>query len=628
MHTQSQFRALPLGSVTPLGWLHAQLEIQANGLTGSIESLWPDLGPESGWLGGPGESWERGPYYLDGLVPLAYVLNDRVLIDRSQKWIEWMLASQTDDGQFGPRGNDDWWPRMVAVKVLQQYEEATGDERVTPFLERYFSYQLGKLPEHPLHGWAAARAAENVLVVAWLHERAPRQEWLELTRLLLRQGLDWETFLARDLITGRAMSFNPMTHGPNVAMGLKNAAVRTLMLGDEHGHARTLAALDQLDRWHGQVHGLFSGDEWLAGREPTRGVETCQVVEFMFTMELAARTFGETHYGDLLELAAYNLLPASSDPLMRAHQYHQQANQIEASIADRDWSYSTNGANVFGLEPHFGCCTANYHQGWPKFVSSMWARAEGGLAAISYGPCAVRTEIDGETLALEELTDYPFSGTIRFRVAESTLTRSATIRLRIPGWADQYRLAKAGEVIVTTPDQHGFVTLEEQWTTGDEFVLELPMRPRRIRRERQAVGVRLGSLVMVATPGEVWRPLPEARGLGEWEVFPERSWNIALYPDAPVPLERWTVTTVGVGPVPFDRSSVPIRIQAAGCRHLPQWRRDRANAGPIPDGPAPTGWINAIDLVPYGSARVRIAEFPTVVPVTGVELPAGFRGVL
>ena len=622
MNTSAAYRSLPLGAITPSGWLRRQLQIQADGLTGQIERVWDDVGQDSGWLGGDGESWERGPYYLDGLVPLAHTLRDRALIERSTKWIEWMLASQDDSGQFGPGTNDDWWPRMVAVKVLQQHEEATGDERVVPFLERYFNYQLQELPARPLREWAAARAAENVLALAWLHERRPRQEWTELARLLFAQGLDWDQCLGDGLITGRAMVFDHRTHGPNVAMALKNPAVRALMLGDESAHARTLSALGNLDRWHGQVHGMFSGDEWLAGREATRGLETCQVVEFMFTMELAARVFGVGTYSDLLETAAYNQLPASSDPLMLAHQYHQQANQIEASISDRDWSYSTSGANVFGLEPHFGCCTANYHQGWPKLVASLWMRTDDALAVTAYGPCTVTAAFGAGVLVIEEETDYPFDEDITFRIPSTTVADPVGVRLRIPGWASEFELSVCGDRVEVTPDANGYVEVRRCWSAGDVLALRLPMRPQRVRRERQAVGVRLGPLVMVATPGEVWRPIPDAPGIGAWEVFPERSWNIALCPDAPVPLEDWPVTRAGVGEVPFDRRSIAVRIRAAGSRAHPEWRRDGGNAGVVPDGPGAARWINMFDLVPYGNARIRIAELPTVQPVVGVTLPA------
>jgi len=72
---QNAFNPFPLRAIEPRGWLREQLEIQAEGLTGHLGEFWKDVGNNSGWLGGTGESWERGPYYLDGLLPLAYQLD-------------------------------------------------------------------------------------------------------------------------------------------------------------------------------------------------------------------------------------------------------------------------------------------------------------------------------------------------------------------------------------------------------------------------------------------------------------------------------------------------------------------------------------------------------------------------
>ena len=432
--TPPALRALPLGGVRPKGWLARQLRLQADGLTGSLEDVWPDVGPESGWLGGEGESWERGPYYLDGLVPLAYLLDDEVLIAKASRWIEWMLASQRPDGQFGP-ANSDWWPRMVATKVLAQFAEATGDERVVPFLRNYFAYEHATLASQPLADWAKARAAENVLTVLWLHDRIGEDWLLDLARQLLAQGYDWDEYLGGGhMVTGRARSFSHLTHGPNVAMGLKHAAVKALMGLQPEAAALTRSAIEHLDRWHGQVHGVFSGDEWLGGREATAGVETCQVVEYMYTLEWLVQVFGDGYYGDLLEQVGYNLLAAACDPRMVAHQYHQQANQIAASIAQRPWTFSTDDANVFGLEPHYGCCTANYHQGWPKLVAALWQTTGRDLVAAAYGPSVARLELDDGAFEVEETTDYPFSGSITVTVREAPAA-PAGLRLRVPGWA-------------------------------------------------------------------------------------------------------------------------------------------------------------------------------------------------
>ena len=69
---------------------------------------------------------------------------------------------------------------------------------------------------------------------------------------------------------------------------------------------------------------------------------------------------------------------------MWAHQYDQQANQVLCTVAKRHWTHQRRDSNLYGLEPNFGCCTANMHQGWPKFVAHLWmATPDEGLAAVA-----------------------------------------------------------------------------------------------------------------------------------------------------------------------------------------------------------------------------------------------------
>ncbi|MEJ7619045.1 MAG: hypothetical protein WKF30_19175, partial [Pyrinomonadaceae bacterium] len=91
---QNAFHLLPLTAIKPRGWLRRQLQIQAAGLSGHLDEIWPDVGSNSAWLGGTGEGWERGPYYADGLIPLAYLLDDPQLIAKSKKWVNWTLENQ------------------------------------------------------------------------------------------------------------------------------------------------------------------------------------------------------------------------------------------------------------------------------------------------------------------------------------------------------------------------------------------------------------------------------------------------------------------------------------------------------------------------------------------------------
>lgn len=90
---------LPIGSIKPKGWLHEMLVRQKNGATGHMDTLYPlVMGDRNGWLGGDGDQWERGPYWIDGLLPLAYILDDKELKDKVKPWVEWILGSQREDG--------------------------------------------------------------------------------------------------------------------------------------------------------------------------------------------------------------------------------------------------------------------------------------------------------------------------------------------------------------------------------------------------------------------------------------------------------------------------------------------------------------------------------------------------
>ena len=85
----------------PTGWLKSQLEIQANGLSGNLDKMWPSV-KDSSWVGGNDDGWERVPYWLDGFVPLAFQLEDEDMIARAKKYIYAILDGQQEDGWIAP----------------------------------------------------------------------------------------------------------------------------------------------------------------------------------------------------------------------------------------------------------------------------------------------------------------------------------------------------------------------------------------------------------------------------------------------------------------------------------------------------------------------------------------------
>jgi hypothetical protein len=557
---------------------------------------------------------------LDGLIPLAHVLQHPGLIAKAKRWVEAILASQREDGFFGPRTNDDWWPRMVVLKALTQHQEATSDERIVPFLERYFRHQLETLASRPLEGWGKWRGTENSVAVQWLYDRTGEDWLLALADLLEEQTVDWDRYFVEFPHRGITTVPRLSTHVVNVAMGVKGPAVREAL----HPSAAHRAALEEgfanLDRYHGQVHGMFSGDEHLAGTGAARGTELCAVVEMLFSLQEVVRVFGDPKHADRLERIAYNLLPAAMDARATTHQYHQQANQVLVSIAPRDWTAADDDCQIFGLEPNFGCCTANLHQGWPKLLQAMWMTGrDGALHAIVHGPSAVRVVDDHGTLALESETTYPFGTTIRYTVTEASGGRRV-LRFRVPGWAEKPILRGAHGEILQVVD--GYLSVEASWKVGDTLELELPRRPRINERPNGAIGIDLGALVMVYSPGEVWERVAGSADPGYWEVRGRWGWNIGLAVDDEVVASAIPEIS-DPGSVPFGLTTgtperkvdgVPVRLKLPG-RRIDEWTLVRNSAGEPPIlGKAGAFVRHRHTLVPYGSARIRVAEFPRLTP--------------
>lgn len=619
---------LPAGSIQPRGWLATQLRIQANGLSGHLDETWADVGPNSGWLGGTGESWERGPYFVDGLVPLAYLVNEAALKAKAQKFIDWTLDHQAASGMIGPESNNDWWPRIVMLKALTQYHELTGDARVIPAMNKYFRYQFSQLAPRPLRDWSRFRWQDELLSVIWLYNRTSEGYLLELARTLHQQGYDWlaqyADFQYKERITAEFIKLNQggglkdlalATHGVNNGQAVKTGPVWSLVSGSAEDRDGAFKMIAELDRYHGLPNGMFSCDEHLAGLNPSQGSELCTVVEYMFSLEHSLAITGDARLGDRLEKLAFNALPGTFTDDMWAHQYNQEPNQVECSLHHKPWTTDGPESNLYGLEPNFGCCTANFHQGWPKFTNSLFMLSDAresdsrdGLAVAAYAPCEVRTILRGTPVHIEEQTEYPFKGYVQFTVnPDSPL--SFPIHFRIPGWATGTAININGQP-AASPSPGSFARIERTWRRGDRVEIRFPMAPRVSRWFHNSVAIERGPLVFSFGIGESWVKLRNRGMTADWQVFPTDPWNYALETDPQDPAKSITVDESEVGEQPFSRHQPAVQLHVK-ARRVENWRAVDGAADPVPESPVRSDQPEStISLIPYAAAKLRITAFP------------------
>lgn len=551
------YRPLPLGSVTPTGWLKTQLKIQTSGLSGHLSHHWSKL-HDSVWIGGRtgdiGLLHENTPYWLNGIIPLFFLMRNIArdgkqwkTIDRGHRrthrslvhdlegqvvtYVDSILDRQRDDGWIGPPPNekDSYWSRATLMLALTQMAEADPRRRprIVDAMTRYLRFLHASIKTRPLFNWSQARYLDILIGVYWLidHRRPDEPaEWLvELCDNVRKQGVKWEI-----------MPPDQGQHNVNVAMSLKVYAVlhRRWPRGDNN--ASSLRYARDIDEHCGQPTGLFLGDEMLpriGTHNPSRGSELCSVVESMFSHSYSFSVFGDPAYIDVAESIAYNALPSTwaskRGGEMWSHQYFQRTNQ-ESALPTLDPDGHVIDAHAHGVESGFACCTANFNQGWPKLAGHIFFTS-GNAVAIGYiAPARARIEEVGGGGTVDLATTYPFSD--EFRVS-GTFKRDLDILVRVPAWATRAEIL-TGKTVRSLRGQNGTMV---RVNVNRYFDFTVRLRPEiRLRRwyDDGAVSVHRGP-IMYSFP------------LSPTLVVRRTSWNIAEASDFnATTAQQWKIALV------------------------------------------------------------------------------------
>lgn len=642
------YTEIPLGSIKPKGWLLDQLQIMRDGSTGHLDEIHEKIKEENnGWLGGTGDGWEETPYWLDGAVPLAYLLDDPILKPKIIRYINWTLNNQRPSGYFGPitkaeteKGieitpdncaeGEDWWPKMIMLKVLKQHFEATNDPRVIPFMKRYFTYQATALKKCPLGKWtewATSRGADNTMMVQWLYTQTKDKSLLKLAEQIESQSFEWSTWLGnRDWVMWAAANQTGelwmRRHAVNIGMALKAPVINYQRTADQKYIKAIKTGWNDLMTLHGLPMGIFSGDEDLHGNDPTQGVELCAIVESMFSLENIISMTGDIQYMDALERMTFNALPAQTTDTYNEKQYFQIANQVQISRGVFDFSlpFDRQMNNVLGLRSGYTCCTANMHQGWTKFTSHLWyGTSDHGIAALAYSPNQLTTGVGASNteVIINEVTNYPFDDKINFEISTKKPV-NFPFKLRIPSWCKEAITSINGQKLRS--DKGGqIITISRIWKNSDILTLHLPMEVTTSNWGKNSRTIERGPLVYALKLGERWEKGTEEKEGDYFSVYPTEDWNYGLLEEiVKNPKENLEVK---VKPLSdkfiWNLQNAPIEITAS-AKKIPQWKLvDGVAHQPVTDR---TGIykgmvepeVKKITLVPYGFTKVRIVAFPVV----------------
>ena len=674
------FRPLPLGAIAPLGWINDQMNLMSDGLAGHQYEFYHII-KDSPWLGGYSEYSvlnEGLPYWFNGLVPLAYGLNDTRLILQVEDVSDYLLNHQQSDGWLGPEeGADrDLWGRFPLFLGLWQLVEAEPNRapKIIPAMYSFINLMHSMLIDNVGFDqvWGQVRYQDMLITLQWLLENFPQgneQILMETMYLLQYRGLDWSswwtngTFIFDDLdsvqppITDLSPEY-AFVHGVNAAQGLKAGAAIYRFTANESLLDNNRDGVNWTFTYHGDPAGSIIGDEREAGINANRGSELCTAVETMYSMSYLYQTLGDNYFADRCELAAFNALPVSITGDHWARQYLTLASEpYSERLDDPNPFFNVGGYGIiYGLEPNYPCCTVNMPQGLPKFLSASFAQSgDNGLVHALLGPAQVTTTTPSNTsITVICDTNYPFSPELHYNVSASA---PFTLYLRVPSWyihassfislngnSAQYPLDRdphTGLTPISLPA--GISTIK--YSLGASIQV-LP-------RANSTVAIYHGSLLYALDVGQISTTLTVdlynktyANGtLDPYDtntpylppqvhdfVFANATpWNIAI--------DTTTLTfhtTANIGnetalPNPiFEYGAPPTYITGQGCEI--DWPLYQGLPAPLPaltNGTKHrvcTGNMTDVVLRPYGSLKVHMAELPTVDLSVNSTMRSSFGG--
>ncbi|KAF2123188.1 hypothetical protein BDV96DRAFT_536434 [Lophiotrema nucula] len=651
------FQPLPLGAIKPSGWLQDQLALSANGLAGHEHDFYNYVA-HSTWLGGTEEYSdlrEGFPYWFNGLVPLAYSLDDSRLLDQVHSAADYVLGAQQDDGWLGPETGTErnFWGRMPFFLGLMNMADADEayTEKIVDALWKFSGLMNGMLRDnytgyHYHDGdqvsqgdeqWGRVRVQDMLITLQWLYTEHSDghngTQLLENMDMLIKGSLNWAdwynptTYIKQDLntVADDITDANfPYEHGVNVGQGLKALAVFRRYAHNDSLVGTTKNAVDWTFQYHGGASGAILADERLAGLAPYYGSETCTIVETMYSLSYLYQALGDASYADRCEKTAFNALPVQLTPDWWARQYVSQPNQPYAENLTETpfWNVNSWGQS-YGLEVDYPCCTVNHPQGYPKFAAAMYVKSgDSGIAHALLGPGSVTVGDD----TVDCTTTYPFGDILEYNINSKS---GFDFYVRVPGWAD------TSKTTVTVGSTSSNVDIDAH--TGLHKI-SIPSGPTKVtynignpgivleNRANDTVAVHYGALVFaLAIPSANSSTQPKAYNNGGNDYLPDgyapaqsrdyqyhntSSWNYAIDPDT---LVVHGTDFTGALPNPlFAPGANPLSMTAKGCEISWGYYHGVPDTPPTGNARKCIGDVVDVRLEPLGGAKLHLVDLPTL----------------
>lgn len=478
------FNPFDVGEIKPEGWLKEWAQTAAKGMTLTLSDNYFPFNP--GWGSNKMNGWwpyEQAGYYADGLVRLAYILNDSALKQKAQQIMNAVIARQTPDG-YCNTNNQEWrknwnttqedggllWSQAVFGRAVLAYYSATKDIDVLNMLKKvYANFPVFKrdCTDYPLSGdeLGNLRKLVNIEVMTELGRYSGDQSFVQ-------KALDvfhpFQDAYIDSWVKNKEFNRTAICHGVTYNELSKIPAVVYLWNGNIDCLKASEASYDFLNKYFVFPNGVNSSNEYLRGNGAFEGAETCDISDYIWSNIWLARASGSSQYGDNIERCFFNAFPGVMSPEFNLHQYEFAMNRIPGlHLRYRDDGFS------FKELQWPACCSGNLNRILPNYIINMcMANNKNELMFLTYGPAHLQTR-DGRFNILME-TQYPFKDQIKLVV--NAIPAKESLLLRIPSWCKEAQCEINGKKFTNKKNENNFITINRRWKKGDVITLTFPMK--------------------------------------------------------------------------------------------------------------------------------------------------------
>ena len=627
---------IELNKIKPDGWLKEFLKAQRNGITGYIERAGYPFNVKF-WQGErfeentpPWEVFEQTAYWIDGAYSCGVLIDDEQLTKKADEYLNYVVENAAEDGFIGPdclRQRTGWhrWPHVVLFRALIAKYSVTKDEKILRAIKDFYL-------KNPFD-YSCARDFLNIEIMLWAYAESGEKELLSLAEETYSnyQKASSDHNNEKFMLSKR----KPYAHGVTYCETSKIGAILYMYTKKQRYLDGAVSAFDKIDKYFMLADGGICSNEFVINNDYMQSHETCTVTDYTWALYYMFLATGKTKYLDKIEKCIFNAGIGCVNEDFTALQYLSCANQMLATPTSSHNLFKRGKSLMqFAGKPFTECCTGNVNRFMPNYCRHLFMQSRDGICATLYGANVSKFTVRGKTVTVKESTEYPFEENIRFIFSMEEPTEFS-FKMRVPAWSKTANIYLNGDFYASAQGG-GFKTLKRVFKNGDEVRLELVASIQIKTYNGDGVVVSRGPLVYAFGMKGERKVLNEDaldKEFPAFAIYPDKPWNYGLsYKElkaGKVEFKKKECTGN-----PWDINECPYSIELK-ARRVGNWKLVRKNkvlrctdlynkwtetvegeftfSTRFPNQKQRKARLSdeeTIMLVPFGTAKLRVAVFP------------------